>query len=93
VRLRTEVAEDGRVTITVADAGIGMTEAELATALQPFRQVESIYTRRAGGTGLGLPIVRGLMDLHGGSFELNSRKGDGTTATISFPAATTRTPD
>src|SRR5690606_36016266 len=51
---------DGCVEIVVADSGVGMSEAEIALALQPFRQVDSSIARRHEGTGLGLPLAREL---------------------------------
>jgi two-component system cell cycle sensor histidine kinase PleC len=81
----SSLADDGAVTLTIADEGIGMTPAELETALKPFAQVESIYTRKTGGTGLGLPIIRGLMELHGGTVEIQSARDQGTTVRLVFP--------
>jgi two-component system cell cycle sensor histidine kinase PleC len=72
---------------TVTDTGIGMTEAELATAQELFGQVEDAYTRNSDGTGLGLPIARHLAELHGGTLELTSRKSEGTSAILILPAS------
>ena len=73
--------------LTVRDTGIGIAAADLAKALAPFGQIENHMTRRHEGTGLGLPLVKTMAELHGGSFALKSQPGEGTTATIIFPAA------
>jgi two-component system cell cycle sensor histidine kinase PleC len=71
--------------LTVADTGIGMSEAEVAIALAPFGQIDSAYTRRHDGTGLGLPLARRLAELLGGGLALESVPGSGTTATVTIP--------
>lgn len=78
---------DGEVLISVSDNGIGMTEAEIGIALQPFGQVDSSLARTFQGTGLGLPLAVRLVELHGGRLVINSTKGAGTTAEIFIPAA------
>jgi signal transduction histidine kinase len=64
-----------------------MTEAEIEIALQPFGQVDSSLARRHNGTGLGLPLARSLAEQHGGSLNIASEPGRGTTATVTIPAA------
>ncbi len=78
-------ADDRSITFTVADRGIGMTPAELAMALEPFRQVDNSLSRRHDGTGLGLPLAKRLTELHGGTFEIESTKGEGTTVRVRLP--------
>ena len=73
------------VTVTVADTGIGIAPEDLSRVLEPFVQVDSSLSRRHPGTGLGLPAVKRIMELHHGSFDLQSSVGLGTTATIVFP--------
>ncbi len=73
--------------IRIQDSGIGMEPDEVRRAMEPFFQVESAYTRERAGAGLGLPLVRKIMELHGGSFELDSQPGLGTTAIARIPAA------
>ncbi|HVO02224.1 MAG TPA: ATP-binding protein [Candidatus Cybelea sp.] len=73
------------VAIAVEDTGIGMTPAELEKAVQPFGQVDSELARQRTGTGIGLTLVKSLAELHGGTLELASEKGRGTTATIILP--------
>ncbi len=72
--------------MTVTDNGIGMTEKEVEQAMQPFQQVDSDLSTRREGTGLGLPLARELMQLHGGSFDITSTPGEGTSITVTFPA-------
>ena len=71
---------DGGFAVIVADTGIGMTDAELAVAMEPFGQVENSLARSFEGTGLGLPLARRMTELHGGRLTLRSVKGVGTTA-------------
>ena len=80
------VRSDGSLAIAVSDTGIGMTAAEIAIALEPFQQVDSDLARKYEGTGLGLPLTRGLIELHGGRLEIASAPGQGTTVTVIFPA-------
>ncbi|MGI0523842.1 sensor histidine kinase [Rhizobium giardinii] len=75
----------GDLKLTVSDTGIGIAESKLATLGQPFVQIQNDYTRRYEGTGLGLSLVKGLVSLHGGQFELRSRSGEGTVITVTIP--------
>jgi len=76
---------DGSITIAVADTGCGMDAEQLKVAMMPFGQVQSHYTRTQEGTGLGLPIARGLARQHGGDLRLESEPGSGTTAILTLP--------
>ncbi len=76
---------DGGVRVEVLDTGIGMTEAEMAVAMEPFGQVASANARQHDGTGLGLPLARALAELHGATFMLDSRPGKGTRAAFRLP--------
>ena len=79
--------QDGGIGVVVRDTGIGMSpdEIELATAL--FGQVDGGRGRWREGTGLGLPIARSLIELHGGQFKITSEKGKGTEVAIQLPSA------
>ena len=75
------------VVLTVRDTGIGIASHDLDRVLQPFEQVDSTMSRTHQGTGLGLPLVKAIMDLHGGSIALQSEVGVGTCVTVIFPAS------
>lgn len=83
------LAPNGSVVIEVRDTGIGMSNSEIDHVLEPFGQVENTLARKYEGTGLGLPLVVGLVDSHGGTFRIDSRPGAGTVATVSFPPSRT----
>ncbi len=71
--------------VSVSDTGIGMTAEQIQVALSPFGQVDSKLARKHEGTGLGLPICRSLMKLHGGTLEVTSKPNEGTIMTATFP--------
>ncbi|MBF0094046.1 MAG: PAS-domain containing protein [Alphaproteobacteria bacterium] len=77
--------DDGEIVMTVADSGIGIHEADLEKAMEPFSQVDSGLDRKYEGTGLGLPLTKALVELHGGALRLDSTLGVGTTVTVTFP--------
>jgi len=77
--------DDGSLAVSVADTGIGMNDEDVTKALSTFGQVDSGLDRKHEGTGLGLPLTKGLMELHGGTLEVKSDKGKGTIVTITFP--------
>jgi signal transduction histidine kinase len=76
---------DGKLVFRVRDDGIGIAEADIPTALAPFGQVENTISRKHHGTGLGLPLSKAFAELHGGTLELASELGKGTTVTIALP--------
>ncbi|MBL8834648.1 MAG: PAS domain S-box protein [Alphaproteobacteria bacterium] len=86
VTVTIDGAAAGGVRFAITDTGIGMSEAELAIAIRPFGQVQTAYTRRQSGTGLGLPLSRLLAELHGGRLAIASRPAEGTTVTVELPA-------
>jgi signal transduction histidine kinase len=71
--------------LEIEDHGIGMSEEEQERALQPFGQAKPVITRNYGGTGLGLPITKGLVEAHGGTLTIESRAGQGTLVRIVLP--------
>lgn len=77
--------EDGSLAVSVTDTGIGMSEEEIETALSTFGQVDSGLDRKHEGTGLGLPLTKGLVELHGGILTVMSEKNQGTEIMATFP--------
>jgi signal transduction histidine kinase len=86
IALATRRRADGGVSVEVADSGVGMEAADIPKALALFSQVDEGHSRRHEGTGLGLPIVKSLIELHGGQLHVTSEKGKGTTVRLDFPA-------
>ena len=82
----------GRIEFTVRDSGIGMTQQELSRLFQPFSQADGSTSRRYGGTGLGLAICRRLVQMMGGTIEVESEAKKGSCFTVSLPVARTRLP-
>lgn len=76
------------VLLRVRDSGAGMAPEDIPRALQPFVQVDASLSRRHGGTGLGLPLTKIFVELHGGRLELESTLNVGTTASVILPAST-----
>ena len=72
--------------MTVGDSGIGMSPEDLEVALQPFGQVDNRLERRYEGTGLGLPLTRAFVELHGGAMTFESARDSGTRVTVRFAA-------
>ena len=85
--VRTELSADGTFVIAVSDTGIGIAAADLDRVTEPFAQVDTSLGRKYEGLGLGLPLAKSAMEQHGGTLELVSTTGQGTTATMRFPAA------
>ena len=86
IEIAAALSEDGGIETTIADTGIGMRPEDIPVALEPFRQIDSKITRNYGGTGLGLPLARRLMELHGGYLRIASAVGLGTTVTMGLPS-------
>lgn len=78
-------AGDGGFSLTVTDTGIGLSDFDQARLFKPFAQVDNAYTRQCQGTGLGLALVKGLVELHGGSLQVESDTDIGTAITAKFP--------
>ena len=89
VSVNTRLDEAGGYVITVSDSGIGIAPEDIEKVLQPFVQADSALSRKYEGTGLGLPLTKALIELHGGALELTSEQGVGTVATVRMPASRT----
>ena len=85
VTVRLARCDDGGLMLAVSDTGIGIAEEDIPTVLAPFGQVSNAMTRAHEGTGLGLPLTRALIEMHGGRMSLDSAPGIGTTITLCFP--------
>ena len=85
VTLSASQNNDGACVFITADTGIGMSDTERTKAMTQFGQVDSSLSRKEEGTGLGLPLTMGLVELHGGTFHMVSEKGVGTTVTVTLP--------
>ena len=86
ISISAAVGDTGDLAVRVADTGIGIAPADIVRVLEAFGQVESALSRKHGGTGLGLPLAKGLAELHGGRLDIVSDVGKGTTVTVSLPA-------
>ena len=82
---RTGKGPEGKVVIQVADNGVGIPAEHQARVFERFYQVDNSSTRQYGGTGLGLPIVRSFVEMHGGSIRVESEGGKGTTMIVEIP--------
>ncbi|MGH7123129.1 MAG: MHYT domain-containing protein, partial [Stellaceae bacterium] len=85
VRVSTFRTDSG-IALEVSDTGIGIAPTDIPKALERFGQVDNRLARKYDGTGLGLPLSKRLVELHGGTLELESEIGFGTTVTVTFPA-------
>jgi two-component system cell cycle sensor histidine kinase PleC len=86
IEIDSMITANGRYRCTIADTGIGIDPGDLSRIFEPFVQIDSALNRKYGGTGLGLPLSRMLVDLHGGTIEIESTPGMGTIATVELPA-------
>jgi signal transduction histidine kinase len=86
-RLEAEGDETSGLSLAVTDTGIGMRPEDVPAALEPFGRLDSGRMLRSLGTGLGLPITKAQIELHGGTLEIDSRPGAGTRASLHFPAS------
>jgi signal transduction histidine kinase len=86
-RIVLEAKPDGAdgVVIEVSDTGIGIAEENIEKVMSPFGQVNEALNRDTEGTGLGLPLSKALVELHGGRLFLKSAPGMGTVATVQLP--------
>ena len=86
VTVSVRVTADGGLDFAVHDTGIGIAAEDIPRVLEPYGQVGAVRNHNPEGTGLGLPLVKKMAELHGGEFKLDSTLGVGTTATVTFPA-------
>ena len=77
---------DGSFQVTIVDTGVGIPADQIPRILKPFERMDAGYTSSNSGTGLGLAVVRGLMECHDGTIAIDSVVGKGTTVTLWFPA-------
>jgi signal transduction histidine kinase len=89
VGVRAVVTAHGEIAIEIRDTGIGIAKADLERVMEPFHIAENPHVRSYQGIGLGLPLTRSLVRLHGGTLRLDSELGVGTVATLTFPAERT----
>ena len=89
IEVKAWMREDNGVSFYVRDNGSGMEPDSVEKAMEPFIQVDSQVSRRQKGTGLGLPITKSLVELHGGRVELQSALNEGTTVIIHMPSERT----
>ncbi len=83
VIVSTALGDQGEAILRVRDTGIGMDDDEIALALEPFRRVPT--TRKAGGTGLGLPLTKALVEANRAALTITSVKKEGTLVEVTFP--------
>jgi signal transduction histidine kinase len=87
VSLEADRDPDGGVEVRVRDTGIGIAPEKIALVFEPFRQVDCDLSRKFEGTGLGLTLVKSLIEIHDGTVRIESVLNKGTCVTIRFPAA------
>ncbi|MBI1986640.1 MAG: PAS domain S-box protein, partial [Rhodospirillales bacterium] len=85
VSVAARVSDGGRFTIEVTDTGIGIAAEDIPKVLEPFGQVRDVFTRKHEGTGLGLYLAKSFTEMHGGTLDIASALGKGTTVTLRFP--------
>ena len=90
IRVEVALEANGSLRIAIADTGIGIADHDMSKVMTPFGQVEPVHARKQGGVGLGLPLSKKLVELHGGELILESVVGVGTTAQVILPAQRVR---
>lgn len=86
IRVAARRDDVGNGIIEVTDTGLGIPEKDLNTIIEPFSQLHRPAGLQQEGTGLGLSLVKSMVELHGGSLTINSIEGEGTTVTVTIPA-------
>ena len=92
IAIAVDLDDQQRLVVSVADEGIGIPSGYLDKIFEPFMQVETGLDRPHDGAGLGLPLTKAIAELHGGSIEVSSEEGKGSTFTLTFPSERTRLP-
>ena len=90
VEIEAGTRDDGSFWISVSDTGIGIPQEDIGRVFEPFVQVDGSLNRKFDGTGLGLPLSKALIELHGGTLSVTSVVDAGTTATIDLPGSRIR---
>lgn len=85
VQVTAYQGDDGSFVLKVSDTGIGMTAEQIPLALEPFRQIASPFARNTEGTGLGLALVKSLIECHDGTLDIESTLHKGTTVRLTLP--------
>lgn len=85
IRIDADLTSDQSLRISVADTGIGMKAEDIPRALERFGQIDSSLSRRFDGAGLGLPLSKALVELHGGTLNIESAPGQGTIVVVALP--------
>lgn len=80
--------EAGKIIIQLADTGIGISKEEIPRIFEPFYRVDKSRSRAMGGSGLGLPLVKDILEKHGGIISVKSTPGESTVFTLEFPENT-----
>ncbi len=87
VRISGQRNATNAVTVIITDTGVGMSDDDIVKALLPFSQVSNVMSNKHKGTGLGLPLAKAMLELHGGTFQITSVPFEGTSVSLGFPAA------
>jgi len=85
VTVGAALMSSGGLSLRVSDTGLGIAAENIPLALKPFGQIELILSRKHGGVGLGLPLSKRLIELHGGMLDIASVPGEGTSVSVYFP--------
>ena len=86
VTVRVALRPNDDMSISVSDTGIGMAPGDIPRAVESFQQIDSELNRKYAGSGLGLPLSKAMIELHGGTLDIESVLGEGTTVTVTLPA-------
>jgi signal transduction histidine kinase len=86
VTISASILADGRYALNVTDTGIGIAEADLPYVTEPYRRADVARAKGLEGTGLGLPLVKAMAELHGGKISVKSTVDEGTSVTVWFPS-------